>query len=84
MIIEEDEDDFSIDHLKDESIESRFEKSVNQTDSIEKASFIYIDMKKTHLFTLEIISEKEFNANIIDTMSLLQIDLKIDEIFNFD
>jgi hypothetical protein len=41
-------------------------------------------MKKTHFFTFEMISEKEFNANIIDRMSLLQIDLKINEILNFD
>ncbi len=27
-------------------------------------------------------SEREFNANIIDTMSLLQIDLKINEMMN--
>jgi hypothetical protein len=32
MIIEEDENDLSIDHLKDERIESRFDKSANQTD----------------------------------------------------
>jgi hypothetical protein len=29
MIIEEDENDLSFDHLKDELIESRFEKSVD-------------------------------------------------------
>jgi hypothetical protein len=28
--------------------------------------------------------DQKFNANIIDTMFLLQIDLKIDEILNFD
>jgi hypothetical protein len=35
MIIE-DENDLSIDHLKNESIESRFEKLVDQTNSIDK------------------------------------------------
>jgi hypothetical protein len=46
VIIEEDKDDRSIDHLKDESIEFRFEESVDQA---EKAFFLHIDMKKTHL-----------------------------------
>jgi hypothetical protein len=39
-------------------------------------------MKKTRLFIFEMISEKEFNANIIDTMFLFQIDLKINEMMN--
>jgi hypothetical protein len=87
MIIEDDEADQTIDHLKDESIESRFEKSANQTNSIEKASFLHIVMKNTYLFILEMISDRnqrEFNENIIDTMFFLQIDLKIDEILNSD
>jgi hypothetical protein len=32
VIIEEDEDDLSIDHLKKESIESRFEESADQAE----------------------------------------------------
>ncbi len=75
-----------IDHQENESIEFRFEETADQTadqtNFIEKASFLHIDMKKTHFFIFEMISEREFNANIIDTMSLLQIDLKIDEILN--
>jgi thiamine kinase-like enzyme len=84
MIIEEDEDDFSIDHLKDELIELRFEESVNQTNSIEKTSFLHIDMKNIYLLILEMISNKDqkFNENIIDTMFFLQIDLKINEMMN--
>jgi hypothetical protein len=88
IIEKDDEADQMIDHQENESIESRFEETADQTTDqtnlIEKASFLYTDMKKTHLFTLEMISEEEFNANIIDTMSLLQIDLKIDEILNSD
>jgi hypothetical protein len=87
MIIEEDENDLSIDHLEDESIKSRFEKSANQTDSIEKASFLHTVMKNIYLFTFEMTSDrnqKKFNENIIDTMLFLQIDLKIDEILNPD
>jgi hypothetical protein len=85
MIIE-DENDLSIDHLKDESIELRFEKSADQTNSIEKTSFLYIDMKNIYLLIFEMISDKDqkFNENIIDTMLFLQIDLKIDEILNSD
>jgi hypothetical protein len=83
MIIE-DENDLSIDHLKDELIESRFEESADQTDSIEKTSFLHIDMKNIYLLILEMISDKNqrFNENIIDTMLFLQIDLKIDEILD--
>jgi hypothetical protein len=85
VIIEEDENDLSIDHLEDESIESRFEKSVDQTDSIEKTFFLHIDMKNIYFLTFEMISDKDqkFNENIIDTMFFLQIDLKINEILDF-
>jgi hypothetical protein len=82
MIIE-DEDDLSIDHLKDESIESRFVKSADQA---EKASFLHTDMKNIYLLILEMISDKnqkKFNENTIDTMLFLQIDLKINEILDF-
>ncbi len=84
MIIEEDENDLSIDHLKNESIESRFEESADQTNSIEKTSILHIDMKNIYLLTLEIISDKDqkFDENIIDTIFFLQIDLKIDEMKN--
>jgi hypothetical protein len=81
MIIEEnDEVNQIIDYLKNESIESRFVKSV------EKTFFFHIDMKNIYLLTFEMILNKNqrFNANIIDTMFLLQIDLKIDEILNSD
>jgi hypothetical protein len=83
VIIEKnDEIDQMIDHLKDESIEFRFVKSIYQ---VEKTSFFHIDMKNIYLLILEMISNKnqKFNANIIDTMFFLQIDLKIDEILNF-
>jgi hypothetical protein len=83
MIIEKnDEIDQMIDHLKDESIQSRFVKSIDQA---EKTFLLHIDMKNIYLLTFEIISDKDqkFNANIIDTMFLLQIDLKINEILNF-
>jgi hypothetical protein len=82
MIIEEDEDDLSIDHLEDESIESRFEESADQA---EKASFLHTDMKNIYLLIFEMISDKDqkFNENIIDTMFFRQIDLKIDEILDF-
>jgi hypothetical protein len=81
VIIEEDEDDQMIDHLEDESIESRFMKSAYQA---EKTLFLHIDMKNIYLLILEMISDKDqkFNANIIDTMLLLQISLKINEILN--
>jgi hypothetical protein len=81
MIIEEDENDLSIDHLKDESIESRFEES---TDQAEKASFLHTDMKNIYLLILEMISDRDqrFNENIIDTMFFFQIDLKINEMMN--
>ncbi len=84
MIIE-DENDLSIDHLKDESIEIRFEESADQTNSIEKASFLHTDMKNIYLLILEMISDKDqrFNENIIDTMLFRQIDLKINEILDF-
>jgi hypothetical protein len=84
MIIEKnDEKNQMINHLKDESIELRFVKSIYQ---IEKTFFLHIDMKNIYLLIFEMISNKDqkFNANIIDTMSLLQIDLKIDEILNSD
>ncbi len=83
MIIEEDKNDLSIDHLKDESIEFRFEESTNQ---VEKTSFLHIDMKNIYLLTFEKISDRDqkFNENIIDTMFFLQIDLKINEILNSD
>jgi hypothetical protein len=82
MIIEEDENDLSIDHLENESIEFRFVKS---TDQAEKASLFHIDMKNIYLFILEMISERDqrFNENIIDKMLFLQIDLKINEILIF-
>jgi hypothetical protein len=81
VIIEEDEDDQMIDHLEDESIESRFVKSAYQA---EKTFFLHIDMKNIYLLTFEMISNRDqrFNANTIDTMLLLQISLKIDEILN--
>jgi hypothetical protein len=43
-------------------------------------------MKNIYLLTFEMISDRDqrFNANIIDTMFLLQISLKINEILNFD
>ncbi len=82
MIIEkENEIDQMIDHLKDESIELRFEESTNQA---EKASFLHIVMKNIYLLIFEMISDKDqrFNENIIDTTFFLQIDLKIDEMMN--
>jgi hypothetical protein len=41
-------------------------------------------MKNIYLLIFEMISDRDqkFNANIIDTMFLLQIDLKIDEVLN--
>ncbi len=83
MIIEKDNEiDQMIDHLKDESIESRFVKSIYQ---VKKTFFLHTDMKNIYLLIFEMISDKDqkFNANIIDTMFLLQISLKIDEILNF-
>jgi hypothetical protein len=85
IIEKDDEADQTIDHLEDESIESRFEESANQTISIEKASFLHIVMKNIYLFIFEMISDRnqrKFNENIIDTMLFLQIDLKIDEILD--
>jgi hypothetical protein len=85
MIIEKnDETDQTIDYLEDESIQSQFEESANQTNSIEKALFFHIIMKNIYLLTLEMISNRDqkFNENTIDTMLFLQIDLKIDEILN--
>jgi hypothetical protein len=84
MIIEkDDETDQMIDHLEDKSIESRFMKSIYQ---VEKTFFLHIDMKNIYLLIFEMISDRDqkFNANTIDTMLLLQIDLKIDEILNSD
>ncbi len=43
MIIEEDENDLSIDHLENESIEFRLKKEINQ---IEKALFLHIVMSE--------------------------------------
>jgi hypothetical protein len=59
-----------IDHLKNESIEFRFEESANQA---EKAWFFHTDMKIIYLLIFEMISDKDqkFNTNIIDTMFLL-------------
>jgi hypothetical protein len=74
MIIEKDDEiDQMIDHLKNELIESRFEKSTDQTNSIEKTSFLHIDMKNVYFFIFQMISNKNqrFNENIIDTMFLL-------------
>ncbi len=50
----------------------------------EKTFFFHIDMKNIYLLISEMISDRDqrFNANIIDTMFLLQISLKIDEILN--
>jgi hypothetical protein len=82
MIIEKnDEIDQMINHLENESIEFRFVKSAYQ---VEKTFFLHIDMKNIYLLIFEMISNRDqkFNANIIDTMSLLQINLKIDEILN--
>jgi hypothetical protein len=82
VIIKEDENDLSIDHLEDESIESRFVKSADQA---EKASFLHIDMKNIYLLISQMISDrnqKKFNENTIDTMFFLQIDLKIDKILD--
>jgi FtsZ-binding cell division protein ZapB len=83
IIEKDDEADQMIDHLEDESIEFRFVKSAYQA---EKTFFLHIDMKDIYLLILEMISDRDqrFNANTIDTMSLLQIDLKIDEILNSD
>jgi hypothetical protein len=84
MIIEKDDEiDQMIDHLENESIESRFVKSIYQA---EKTFFLHTDMKNISLLILEMISDKnqKFNANIIDSMFLLQIDLKMNEILNSD
>jgi hypothetical protein len=83
IIEKENEIDQIIDHLKDESIEFRFEEL---TDQVEKASFLHIVMKNIYLLTFEMISDRDqrFNENTIDTMFFLQIDLKIDEILNSD
>jgi hypothetical protein len=57
MIIEKDNEiDQMIDHLKDESTQSRFAKSVNQA---EKAFFLHIDMKNIYLLFFEMISNKD-------------------------
>jgi hypothetical protein len=88
MIIEKnDETDQMINHLKDESIELRFktvDQLVDQTDSIEKTLVFHTDMKNIYLLISEMISDRDqkFNANTIDTMLLLQISLKINEILN--
>ncbi len=59
IIEKDDETDSTIDYLEDESIESRFEKSANQTDSIEKASFLHIVMKNIYLFIFEMTSDRD-------------------------
>ncbi len=85
VIIEKnDETDQTIDHLKDESIELRFEESADQTDSIEKTSFLHIDMKNIYLLIFEMISKRDhkFNENIIDMILFFQIDMKINEMIN--
>ncbi len=85
IIIEKNnETDQTIDHLENELIEFRFEKSANQTNSIEKTSFFHIDMKNIYLLILEMISDRDqrFNENTIDTMFFFQIDLKINEMMN--
>ncbi len=80
MIIEKDDEiDQMINYLKDESIEFWFktiDQLINQTYSIKKAFFF--------ILILEMILNKDqkFNANIIDTMFFLQIDLKINKILN--
>jgi hypothetical protein len=89
MIIEkDDESNQTIDHQENESIESRFEETADQaadqTNLIEKASFLHTDMKNIYLLIFEMISDRNqrFNENIIDTMLFLQIDLKINEMIN--
>jgi hypothetical protein len=64
-------------------IESRFVKSAYQA---EKTFFLHIDMKNIYFWTFEMISNRNqrFNANTIDMMSCIQIDLKINEILNSD
>jgi hypothetical protein len=90
MIIEKnDEIDQMIDHLEDESIESRFKTAdqlIDQTNLIDKTFFLHIDMKNIYFLIFEMISNRnqKFNANIIDTMLFFQIDLKINEILNSD
>jgi hypothetical protein len=87
VIIDENENDLSIDHLEDESIESRLKEEIDQfiDSTIEKTLFLHINMKESHLLIFEMISERnqrKFSASIIDTMSLLQIDLKISDVLN--
>jgi hypothetical protein len=68
MIIEKDDEiDQMIDYLENESIESRFVKSIYQA---EKTFFLHIDMKNIYLLIFEMISNRDqkFNANTIDTM----------------
>jgi hypothetical protein len=80
MIVEkDDETDQMIDHLEDESIESRFVKSTYQA---EKASFFHTDMKDIYLLIPEMTPDRNQRFNTIDTMFLLQTDLKIDEVLN--
>jgi hypothetical protein len=76
-VIIEDENDLSINHLKNKLIESWFEESVDQTNSIEKTSFFHVDIKNIYLFTFKMISKRdqEFNENITDMIFFLQIDL---------
>ncbi len=63
MIIEKnDEIDQMIDHLEDESIESRFKTAdqlADQTNSIEKALFLHTDMKNIYLLIFEMISDRD-------------------------
>jgi hypothetical protein len=81
IIEKDDETDQMIDHLEDESIELRFVKSAYQA---KKTFFLHIDMKNIYLLISEMISDRDqrFNANTINTMLLLQTNLKIDEILN--
>jgi hypothetical protein len=67
MNIEEDKNDLSIDYLKNESIKSRFVKSLHWA---KKTLFFHIDMKNIYLFIFEVISKRDqkFNEHIIVTM----------------
>jgi hypothetical protein len=78
IIEKENETDQIIDHLKDESIESRFEESANQA---EKASFLHIVMKDIYLFIFEMISDKnqrKFSENTIDVQETSNLESSIE------
>jgi hypothetical protein len=64
VIIEKDENNLSIDHLENKSIESRFEESADQTNFIEKTSFLHTDMKNIYLLIFEMISERDQKFNV--------------------